>query len=60
MSHAFFCTETGVRIVAPGKSKAVDPINGVDEFSEPAPKAEAPKPKSATKTETKPAESPEK
>jgi hypothetical protein len=46
MSIAYFCTKTGVRLVAPGKSKRVDPINGVDEFK-PAPKAE---------TKTEPAE----
>lgn len=58
-SPAFFCTETGVRIVAPGKSKSVDPVNGVDEYREPAPKAEPAK-KPAPKSETKPAETPEK
>lgn len=47
MSAAFFCSETGVRIVAPGVCKAVDPKNGQDEFSEPAP--------ADPQTETKPA-----
>lgn len=60
MSYAFFCTKTGVRIVAPGMSKSADPINGVDEYSEPTPKAETPKAKPAPKSETKPAETPEK
>ncbi len=32
---AFFCAKTGVRIVAPGVSKAVDPENGQDEYTEP-------------------------
>ena len=31
---AFFCTNTGVRISAPGVSKAVDPVNGHDEVIE--------------------------
>lgn len=30
----YFCTSTGVRIVAPGVSKAVDPVNGQDEYRE--------------------------
>ena len=59
---AFFCTETGVRIVAPGKCKAVDPVNGVDAYNEPTPKAETPRhrPAPALKPETKPAIAPEK
>jgi len=28
---AYFCTKTGARIVAPGVSKAVDPVNGQEE-----------------------------
>jgi len=28
---AYFCTKSGARIVAPGVSKAVDPVNGQDE-----------------------------
>jgi len=28
---AYFCTKTGARIVAPGVSKAVDPVNGHEE-----------------------------
>lgn len=35
----FFCQQTGVRIVAPGVSKSVDPVNGQDEHSEPSPPA---------------------
>jgi hypothetical protein len=31
---AFFCTVSGARIAAPGVSKAVDPVNGQDEYSE--------------------------
>lgn len=31
---AFFCEKTGLRIAAPGVCKAVDPMNGQDEFSE--------------------------
>jgi hypothetical protein len=31
---AYFCEKTGVRIVAPGVCKAVDPIKGQDEFNE--------------------------
>lgn len=39
----YFCRQTGVRLVAPGGvSKAVDPVNGVDEWDAPAPKVEAP------------------
>lgn len=41
MSAAYFCTETGARIAAPGVCKAVDPVNGQDEFSEPAPVGES-------------------
>lgn len=33
---AFFCEKTGVRIVAPGVSKSVDPVNGQDDFAEPS------------------------
>lgn len=33
---AFFCTKTGVRIVAPGVSKEVDPVNGQDVYVAPA------------------------
>jgi len=34
----YFCRETGVRLVAPGVSKAIDPVNGVEEFTDsPAP-----------------------
>ena len=32
----YFCEQTGVRIAAPGVCKAVDPVNGQDECSEPA------------------------
>jgi hypothetical protein len=33
----FFCRETGVRLVAPGVSKTIDPTHGVEEFTnEPA------------------------
>jgi hypothetical protein len=35
--NAYFCSKTGVRIVAPGVSKAVDPTNGQDEFSDTKP-----------------------
>ena len=31
---AYFCEKTGVRIVAPGMSKDVDPVNGKDECRE--------------------------
>lgn len=31
---ACFCSETGVRIAAPGVCKAVDPVNGKDEVRE--------------------------
>jgi hypothetical protein len=31
---AYFCSKTGVRIAAPGVSKAVDPVNGQDEVTE--------------------------
>lgn len=39
MSLAYFCPVTGQRLVALGKSKTVDPINGVEEFN-PAPAVE--------------------
>ncbi len=42
MSATFFCEQTGVRIAAPGVCKAVDPANGQDEFTEPAPVGETP------------------
>ena len=32
---AHFCIKSGARIVAPGVSKSVDPINGVDECDPP-------------------------
>lgn len=44
MSAAFFCEQTGVRIAAPGVCKAVDPVNGQDEFTEPAPEASTTEP----------------
>jgi hypothetical protein len=31
---AFFCTQSGARIAAPGVSKAIDPIAGHDEVIE--------------------------
>ncbi len=31
---AYFCEKTGVRIVKPGVSKSVDPVNGHDECLE--------------------------
>lgn len=31
---AFFCTKTGVRIIAPGICKDVDPVNGQDVYRE--------------------------
>lgn len=34
--NAYFCEKTGVRIVAPGVSKAVDPEKGHAEFSDDA------------------------
>lgn len=34
--NAYFCTKTGLRIVAPGVCKAVDPDNGQDEFIHPS------------------------
>lgn len=33
--NAYFCEKTGVRIAAPGVCKAVDPVGGQNEFSEP-------------------------
>jgi hypothetical protein len=46
----FFCHQTGVRLVAPGVSKTVDPINGVEEFHDsPAAPAKQPAAKSAKK-----------
>lgn len=48
---AYFCAKTGLRIVAPGVCKAVDPKNGVDEYSEPAAKAEKPADKAPAKTD---------
>ncbi|HEY3498045.1 MAG TPA: hypothetical protein VGK73_25275 [Polyangiaceae bacterium] len=45
----FFCTVTGVRLVAPGVSKSVDPVNGVAEFNESTPEAPKPAGKSAKK-----------
>jgi hypothetical protein len=30
----YFCEKTGVRLVAPGVSKAVDPEHGQDEYTE--------------------------
>jgi hypothetical protein len=33
---AFFCNHSGVRIMAPGVSKDVDPVNGQENFVEPA------------------------
>ena len=41
---AYFCEKTGVRIAAPGVCKAVDPINGQDEYSERAVEAHPAKP----------------
>lgn len=35
--NAYFCEQTGLRIVAPGVCKAVDPKDGQDEFREAAP-----------------------
>lgn len=50
---AFFCEKSGLRLVAPGVSKLVDPINGVDEFKEPSePMA---KPEAADKSKSAPA-----
>jgi hypothetical protein len=34
---AYFCPTTGKRLVAPGVSKDVDPVKGVDEYVEPKP-----------------------
>jgi hypothetical protein len=34
---AYFCERTGVRLVAPGVSKTIDPVNGVDEYQPAAP-----------------------
>lgn len=39
---AFFCTKTGVRIVAPGVSKEVDPVNGQDVYVSPAKEPDKP------------------
>lgn len=39
---AYFCEQTGKRIVAPGVCKDIDPINGQDEFSEQPIEAPAP------------------
>lgn len=49
--NAYFCTTTGLRIVAPGVCKSVDPVNGKDEYSEPAAKAEKPADKATAKTD---------
>jgi hypothetical protein len=46
----FFCNVTGVRLVAPGVSKSVDPKNGVEEFNDsPAVPAKQPAAKPAKK-----------
>lgn len=33
----YFCTVSGVRLVAPGVSREVDPVGGVDVYVEPTP-----------------------
>lgn len=37
---AYFCAQTGVRLVEPGVSKTVDPANGKDLYAEPKAKGE--------------------
>lgn len=39
----YFCEVSGVRIVAPGVSREVDPVNGVDLYR--APVTDSPKPR---------------
>jgi hypothetical protein len=34
---AYFCERTGVRLVAPGVSKSIDPVHGIDEYQPSAP-----------------------
>lgn len=46
----YFCHFTGARLVAPGVSKTIDPVNGQDEFVEEA--HVAPKTKSESKAES--------
>jgi hypothetical protein len=40
---AYFCTESGARLKAPGVSKLIDPENGIEMYEEPAPESEEPK-----------------
>jgi hypothetical protein len=40
--NRYFCRVSGVRLTAPGVSLAVDPANGVPEWSEPAAKHHEP------------------
>lgn len=54
---AYFCEKSGVRIVAPGVSKTVDPDNGHDEFSEPAAPVAIAEPSKAVDPDATPAPS---